>query len=82
VARHEDVLSVPVTAVVEIDQGTFCWVESIEGVERRSLQLGDSNDEFIVVDLGDEPTARFADTAEGRRFSHAGHAGSLLGTGW
>jgi multidrug efflux pump subunit AcrA (membrane-fusion protein) len=52
VARHEDVLSVPVTAVLETDQGYFCWVETAEGAQRRFLQLGDSNDEFIVVEAG------------------------------
>lgn len=52
IARYEDVLSVPVAAVLETDQGYFCWVETAEGTERRSLQLGDSNDELIVVDVG------------------------------
>lgn len=51
-ARHEDVLSVPVAAVLETDQGRFCWVETAEGAQRRSLQLGDSNDLFIVVEAG------------------------------
>lgn len=52
VARYEDVLSLPVAAIVETDQGHFCWVETAEGAQRRSLQLGDNNDEFIVVEAG------------------------------
>ncbi len=52
VARHESVLPVPVAGVVESDQGHFCWVETKEGTRRRTLQLGDSNDEFIVVEAG------------------------------
>lgn len=52
VARHADVLSVPVSAVVETDQGHFCWVETASGMQRRSLQLGDNNEEFIVVESG------------------------------
>ena len=52
VASYEDVLSVPVAAVVATDEGRFCWVESGDRVERRSLQLGDSNDEFIIVESG------------------------------
>ncbi len=52
VARYEDVLSVPVAAIVATDQGHFCWVESTSGAQPRSLQLGDSNDEFIIVESG------------------------------
>lgn len=52
IARHEDVLMVPVAAVIETDAGYFCWVQTDEGSQRRSLQLGDSNDVFIVVEDG------------------------------
>ena len=51
-ARHEDVLTIPVAAVVETDEGDFCWVKTAEETGRRSLQLGDSNDVFIVVEAG------------------------------
>ena len=54
VDRHEDVLSMPVAAIVETGQGHFCWVETAAGTKQRSLQLGDSNDEFIVVEAGVE----------------------------
>ena len=50
--RHEDVLTIPVTAVVETAQGNFCWVRTAEGVKRHSLQLGDTNDNFIMVKAG------------------------------
>ena len=50
--RYADVLTIPVTAVVETAQGDFCWVKTAEGVKRRSLQLGDTNDNFIVVKAG------------------------------
>ena len=50
--QHEDVLTIPVTAVVETAQGDFCWVKMAEGVKRHSLQLGDTNDNFIVVEAG------------------------------
>lgn len=52
VARYENVLPVPVAAVLETDEGFVCWVETAEGTERRSLKLGDSNDEFVVVENG------------------------------
>lgn len=51
-AVHEDVLTIPVAAVVETEKGDFCWVQTAEGLQRRSLQLGDTNDVFIVVEAG------------------------------
>ncbi len=51
-ARHENVLTVPAAAVLQTTQGDFCWVKTDEGVERRSLQLGDTDDHFIVVNAG------------------------------
>jgi multidrug efflux pump subunit AcrA (membrane-fusion protein) len=50
--RHEDVLIVPVAAVVETAEGDFCWVKTADGVGRRSLRLGDTDDAFIVVESG------------------------------
>jgi multidrug efflux pump subunit AcrA (membrane-fusion protein) len=50
--RHEDVLTIPVAAVVETAKGDFCWVKTAEGAKRRTLQLGDTNDAFIVVKAG------------------------------
>jgi len=50
--RYTDVLTVPVAAVVETQAGAFCWVKTAEGPRRRALQLGDSNDSFIVVKAG------------------------------
>ena len=50
--RHEDVLTIPVAAVVETAEGDFCWVRSAKGAKRRPLRLGDTNDEFTVVRAG------------------------------
>jgi multidrug efflux pump subunit AcrA (membrane-fusion protein) len=52
VAEHKDVLSVPVAAVVEAENGHLCWVQTSTGIQPRSLDLGDSNDEFIIVRAG------------------------------
>jgi HlyD family secretion protein len=52
VAEHRDVLTVPVAALVECAQGAFCWVKTAEGAEKRSLELGDTNDRFTVVKEG------------------------------
>ena len=51
-ARHEDVLTVPMTAVVETDRGYACWVRTAEGTSRRALQLGDSDELSIIVVKG------------------------------
>jgi multidrug efflux pump subunit AcrA (membrane-fusion protein) len=51
-ARYEDVLTIPVAAIVENEEGDFCWVKTIDGAQRRKLQLGDSNDVFVVVKAG------------------------------
>ena len=51
-ARHEDVLTIPAAAVLQTALGNFCWAKTAEGTERRCLQLGDTNDQFIVVKTG------------------------------
>jgi len=51
-AQHENVLTIPVAAVVETSQGNFCWVKTASGAERRPLQLGDTNDVFTIVETG------------------------------
>ena len=51
-AVHEDVLAIPVAAVVETELGKFCWVQSEAGPKKRILELGDSNDVFIEVVAG------------------------------
>ncbi len=50
--RYTDVLTIPVAAVVETAEGDFCWVKTAAGAKRRSLQLGDTNDVFTVVEAG------------------------------
>ncbi len=50
--RHEDVVIVPVTAVVETANGAFCWIQTAHGVERRVLELGDNDHDFAVVQAG------------------------------
>ena len=52
VAEHQDVLTVPVASIVESVQGTFCWVKTADGTEKRPLRLGDTNDRFTVAEAG------------------------------
>ncbi|NNE01478.1 MAG: efflux RND transporter periplasmic adaptor subunit [Pirellulaceae bacterium] len=51
-ANYEDVLTIPVAAIVESNEGFLCWVQSEFGVKKRVIQLGDSNDEFTIVTAG------------------------------
>ena len=51
--RHENVLTVPVNAVLQTAEGTFCWIKTAEGGnERRTLQLGDTDDASVAVLAG------------------------------
>lgn len=52
IANYEDVLLIPVAAVVETESGSFCWVKSADDVRRRQITLGDSNDIFSIVSDG------------------------------
>jgi HlyD family secretion protein len=50
--QHTDVLTLPVAAVLETVEGDFCWIKTADGAERCSLQLGDTDDSFIVIKAG------------------------------
>ena len=47
--RIPDVLAVPIQAVVQIKQDTWCYVEGDGGVEQRMVELGRTNDKFVHV---------------------------------
>jgi hypothetical protein len=49
VSRLRDILSIPVQAVIQVNKDSWCYVHSDEGVERRLLKLGRSNDKFVHV---------------------------------
>ncbi|MFN4905434.1 MAG: efflux RND transporter periplasmic adaptor subunit [Planctomycetota bacterium] len=48
-AEHKDVLTVPVAAVIEGTGGLFCWVQTAEGVRKRLVRVGDTNDQFSII---------------------------------
>lgn len=52
VSEHQDVLTVPVAAVLETEQGPFCWIRQAQGPEQRALTLGASDDALIIVEAG------------------------------
>ena len=51
-AEHVDVLQVPVAAVVDAEEGIFCWVDDDGQALRRKVDLGDSNDRFVIIESG------------------------------
>ena len=52
-AEYEDVITVPVTAVIESVDGALCWVQLSSGeILKRQLVLGDSDDVMIIVESG------------------------------
>ncbi len=52
IAEHEDVVLIPVSAVLQSEVDAFCWVVKGEETTRRKLELGDSNDVYIQVREG------------------------------
>jgi len=53
IERHENVLTIPVNAVLQTPEGSFCWVKAAEGTMlRRRLQLGDTDGASVVVLAG------------------------------
>jgi HlyD family secretion protein len=51
-ADHQNVLTIPVASIVEAQDGFFCWVQTVDGVKKRQIQIGDTNDEFTIVKDG------------------------------
>ena len=51
-ARHEDVLLIPTAAVMGTGNGHVCWVRKGDQAERRTIELGDNNEMFIVAEAG------------------------------
>lgn len=51
-SENKDVPTIPVAAVLETEDGYACWVPTPDGPQRRVIVLGDSNDQFIVVEEG------------------------------
>ncbi|MCH2212700.1 MAG: HlyD family efflux transporter periplasmic adaptor subunit [Fuerstiella sp.] len=58
VANLKDVLTVPVSSVVEQRESYFCWVNKDDGIHKQELELGRTNDKIVEVlegvDEGDQ----------------------------
>ena len=55
VADLEDVMALPVAAVIEQAGGYYCAVRTPEGFERRSVTVGQGNDKLVQITSGLEP---------------------------
>lgn len=58
-AEFYDQVLVPVSALIEVADENYCWVKKENGeVERRTVELGESNDVFVIaksgIEAGDE----------------------------
>ena len=52
-AKHKDVLTVPVAAVLELDEKFYCWVDNGTNTPtKQEVQVGDSNDTYIIIKEG------------------------------
>ncbi|MEO1527388.1 MAG: efflux RND transporter periplasmic adaptor subunit, partial [Planctomycetota bacterium] len=51
-ADHQDILSLPVAAILQLGDQYCCWVKNESGVSQRVIKIGDTNDEFTIVTAG------------------------------
>ena len=50
IAALKDVVKIPVTAVLQTNTETLCWIKTSSGeTKRRAIQIGDSDDVYIAV---------------------------------
>jgi HlyD family secretion protein len=52
IAEYFDVLLVPVSAILQTNQETICWIKTQDSIQRRTIKIGDSNDVFVSVEEG------------------------------
>ena len=52
IERVEDVLSVPVQAIVQVSQDNWCYVDANGSVELRRVTIGKTNDKFVEIREG------------------------------
>ena len=48
----DEVLTVPLAAIIEIEDSVYCWVETETGAERRLLQTKPGDDVSLIVESG------------------------------
>lgn len=57
-ASYEDAVTIPVTSVMQTEEGCFCWVKAGDSFVRKPISIGDGNEVFLIVksglNIGDE----------------------------
>ncbi|MEZ6119882.1 MAG: efflux RND transporter periplasmic adaptor subunit [Pirellulaceae bacterium] len=48
----QNVLTVPIQSIVQVQGDSWCFAQSGNGIERRAVTLADTDDKFVVVDSG------------------------------
>jgi HlyD family secretion protein len=51
-AEYEDVVQVPVSAIVDTPDAQYCWVWSETGATKRKIETGDTDEKFVVIRSG------------------------------
>lgn len=54
-ASYDKVVSIPVAAVTETEEGCFCYVKRRDAFARKPILLGDGNEIFVIVARGLAP---------------------------
>lgn len=52
VAQYEDVMSVPIEAILAADTANYVFVKKGVGLDKREVQTGPANDNFIIIEKG------------------------------
>lgn len=52
VDRIRNILCVPVQSIVQIDKENWCYVGTDQGVEKRKIEVGRSNDKYVQIQSG------------------------------
>ena len=48
----DDVLAVPIQSIIQVEDKSWCYVDTNRGPERRLVELGRTNDKFVEVQSG------------------------------
>lgn len=50
--KYPDALHIPINAIVDTNSGVFCWINANGVYEKRAIEVGDSNDDVVIIESG------------------------------